>query len=283
VGIWVPVGNVESGARQPGLSFGVGDSPSVLVARPCADIPAGDDLPNTSEEVSFLSRTAAMSLGLPILGVSGDASADQRVWMSEWKRYRTCQSPDGEVRYGVAVRLIVSVSSLNANIDSSTLAGIAAQATLGSVQARVQLSALGYTGPIPANAQIQWAPLSVENYATVIASAGELRALIQAAPVSALSPVLLAIETGTDSDDRHLEALGHVWALGAIAEGRSAAESQARLPEQFRSPAALGAIIATYEAIAGQGASAEQRPDARARVTAEMLVGPFRLRKGLFG
>ena len=44
-----------------------------------------------------------------------------------------------------------------------------------------------------------------------------------------------------------------------------------------------GAIVATYEAIAGEGASASQRPSARARVTAETLVGPFRLRKGLFG
>ncbi len=283
MGIWVPVGVVEPGAQQPGLSFGVNDQTSVLVAQPCAQIPAGDDLPNTSEEISLLSRTAAASLGLPILGVSGDAGAEQRVWMSEWKRYRTCQSPDGEVRYGVAVRLIVNVSSLRGNMESSTLAGIAAEATLGSVQARVQLSALGYTGPIPANAQIQWAPLSVENYATVLASAGELRALIQAAPVPQLSPVLLAIETVTDSDDRHLEALGRVWALGAIAEGRSSEESQSRLPEQFRTPAALGAIVATYEAIAGEGASASQRPSARARVTAETLVGPFRLRKGLFG
>ncbi len=267
--VWLPI---DPAGLAGGFEAGTVNVPLGTCTDPPKD---GRALPNTYEDITFLSRSAALSLGINLGSLS--ATGEQRVWISEKSIYKDCAASDGSlIRMGASVRLLVHFSALKADVKL-TLPLIAAEAQLGNTEARVSLSVLGYIGSIPKDYQIPWQPFNVESYAVIMERAGKVRDLVFS-DLQSISPVPLAVPSPVDiTDDTMVMAIGRAWALSNISDGRSCSDAKQRLPEQLANTAATDAISQTYAQLLKSKTCDGAKPDPIAQATASQLIGGLRL------
>lgn len=280
MGVWLPVdpsglrGGAPAGARARAMG-------TISVPAECAHPPTTSaELTKVSQDITFLSRSAALSLGLSLGNLT--TTGEQRVWVSEQTKYADCTGPDGTgLRYGTSVRLIVHFSAAQASAKL-TLPVIAAEAQLGNVEARVSLSIIGFKGTLPPDAQIPWEPFNVETYGVIMERAAKARDHVFAdANAASISPVLIAVPSQGDIDNDISTALGRAWAVGAIADGHSCTWARGHLPETLRSSTvAADAVRATYQQVVRSGQCDDSEPDPAAQATAGGYLRSLRLRSG---
>jgi hypothetical protein len=129
--------------------------------------------------------------------------------------------------------------------------------------------------------EIPWETFNVENYAKIIERTAALRDVVFSDPAY-IYPVPLAIPATSDDIGGDLQqAIGHVWALGEIADGVSCMRAKDRLPDHLQVAAVTEAITATYERVGKGGVCDAASPDAVAQAAAGQLLKSLRLRGGL--
>ncbi len=277
--VWTPLASEDAeGVASLERSSGLAQLSSVAV---CTDPPKGaDDLVHEETRITFISTSAAASLGIPV--VTGEVNAQWRTWISEQLRYAECEAPGGvRVRYGVAVRLVVQFTSTDVDLKSG-LPAIAAAAQLGRAQANVFLQVVGYPPGIPKQYELIWEPITVDNYADVIKRASDLRTHVLD-DREHIRPTRLGVVQNADASEATDMAIGRVWGLGQIADGRSCSEALASIDAINKSEATRAAVLAAYRDTTGLEGCSPDRPDQLAEIKAQQIVGPFRLRRGLFG
>jgi hypothetical protein len=247
----------------------------------CQNPPKASDLSQWKQNYFSLDTNAAAKLGFVIGAVSG--SVRQRVIVSEFSRSATCTADDGstELSYGVSVRLVVHVSNYEAS-GSFALPYIAAEAQFGRAQAHSNLRVDGYVGGQLAQLIPPIQAFTVETYVDLMQKVSEIQQLISS-DVENLRPMLLHIPEQLDtSEEEEIDsALGLVWALSNLAEGRSLDTAKREFPRP-QSVTALGKIESTYAN--AMGSIVDGNPNLEARSWAQTRIGEIRLRKsGLFG
>lgn len=278
--VWLPIDPMKLGAGT--AAVGARDPNVIPVPAGCAHPPTTSaELTKLSQDITFLSRSAAVSLGLTVANLT--TSGEQRVWVSEQTRHADCAGAGGaQFRYGTSVRLIVHFSVVQAS-SKLTLPVIAAEAQLGNVEARVSLSIVGFKGNLPSETQIPWQPFNVETYGVIMERAAKARDYVFAeANAASIAPVLIAVPSPTgDLDGEIFSSLGRTWAVGAIADGRSCTWARGHLPENLRGVAAASdEVRVTYEQMTRGGQCDDQEPDPAAQATASGYLRSLRLRSG---
>ena len=244
-----------------------------------ADVPQAADLDLWTWDQYELKADVAAKLGLTV-GGSGEASYKSRVLVAEFSRSKSVMRPEGQLRYGTAARLIVKVSNFDAKANM-TLPFIAAEAQFNRLEASAALRIEGYVGPGAAKQLPKFGSFDVESYVKLMDALNSLTESI-GADVDNIRPVRLwtwaeAGDGGKAVDDRLTSAVGTMWALTKIADGKPVAEAIAHYRDEDDA-VAQDAIQATYTHLVGSDAA----PGGQARARAKELLDGYKARSGIF-
>lgn len=157
-----------AGRPEQGRGRAKGASKSTL------KIPTASQLGDWQQESYQLSSDLAVKLGFPI--GSGDAAEKMRILLFGTSRFKDVQVDGHTHRYGVAIRVLVEISSTEATVKLSPPT-IAAQVELGIVQATSQLLVTGYTGDI-SDEMPDWQSFDVNAYADFMNSVNAVKAKV---------------------------------------------------------------------------------------------------------
>lgn len=220
--MWLPVHyDLPPGAGA------TGEAPAGLtrLAAP-AEIPKPNELNETEQEEYVLSQSAALSLGFAIGDVSG--KGQRVVLIAGMSRYREVMDQDSgsRLRYGVALRLVIHVLDVSAELTVSVPV-VVAKAQLGEVQTQTSLSIRGYTGPLTLP---QFQSLNVETYSEFAKAVSSLQDLLSKSS-EGIEPVLLARLAPDPTPDSADVAAAAVWAFSEIARGKPLSEALSRFPD----------------------------------------------------
>ncbi|WP_433384496.1 hypothetical protein ACQPZX_23905 [Actinoplanes sp. CA-142083] len=242
-----------------------------------ADVPKAADLDLWTWDQYELKSDVAAKLGLTV-GGSGNATYKSRVLVAEFSRSKSIMRPEGQLRYGTAARLIVKVSNFEAGANL-TLPFIAAEAQFNRLEASAALRIEGYVGASAAKQLPKFGSFDVESYVKLMDALNALTESI-GADVDNIRPVRLwtwaeADDSGKAVDDRLTSAVGTMWALTQIAEGKPVAEALARYRDEDDT-VAQDAIQATYNHIV----NSDEAPGGQARARAKELLDGYKARHG---
>ena len=234
--------------------------------------PRAEDLDVWNKRLWDFDGQVAGALGFAISTIR--FSGRQRVLISEFSRSKEVGPPGKSVRYGVAVRLLVQVTQteLNANLS---LPIVAAQAQMGLTSASSSLSVHGYVGNLSGKI-LPDQDFNVESYVALMHSVAELQDIVTN-NVQHIRPVLLEVpDVVVDLLQERQKAIGVVWALSNIADGRSYAQAM----NKFALPpdAVISAIQNTYRDLLGTD-SHDAKPWNEIQQKAELELGKLRLRR----
>jgi hypothetical protein len=266
--MWLPVHY----DLKPGTPRATADRLDALT--PPTEIPKPDELTETEQEQYILSQSAALSLGFGI----GDVSVKGRrvVVVAGMSRYREVTDDQGtRLRYGVALRLVVHVLDVSADLTLS-LPVVVAKAQLGQVQTQTSLSIRGYTGPLTLP---QFQSLNVDNYSEFTKAVSTLQDLLTKS-TEGVQPVLLARLAPDPTPESIDVAAAAVWAFNEIAKGKSLSEAVRRFPDSDEQ-ALLDEIRQVYSrlGISDEDATPDDLQRAQAR---DQLHGVVLRRDGWF-
>ncbi len=203
---------------------------------------------------SEMSSTLAVKLGFAIGGIS--AGYQSRTLIAEFSRSATVEQEEGgRGRYGVAARLVVGATSVDAKAQLS-IPLLAAEGSLGRSQASVSLTVNGYVGDelaklLPTDIQT----LNVDTYSSLTTSMNEIVTLIGSDKAN-IQPELLGIEVvdkgPVDVDTDLTRAVGITYALTRLKDGRTLEEALEAYYDKD-DEVAQSAIHHVYEVLVAEG------------------------------
>jgi len=229
----------------------------------CSDPPQASELGDWDQQTYEMDARVAAKLGFTGFG-GMSTNGHQKVTVLEFSRSSTCDAPNGEaLRYGVAVRLSVKATNLEANANLS-LPFLAVETQAGRVQTSSKLTVNGYVGS-------DLAPLipapdifSIERYVDLMKRVGQIQELISQ-KIDNIRPVLLTVpEEVADPESEAEQAIGVVWALARLADGKSLDEAKRDFPKRESGPSEA-AMESTFD-LAGSQPGVSARDWARKRI-----------------
>jgi hypothetical protein len=249
-------------------------------------LPAGKDLPDWAQYQFTLEASRAAKLGFPVGSVG--ASTSDRVMIREFSRsiQRKHANPDREVRYGVALRLVVEVANLEADAKFD-LAWLAAQVELNNKSASARLDISGFVDEqigdlLPPIGHDQF---NVDSYVKMMQSLTDIQKLIASKPdgivPAALQRIRIAPESEDDWTTDMVRSVGVSWALSQVARGKSCQQAkkslwsgglESTLRQRER------AVEDTYARILGRSPCGPTRPKAAHQERAREILEPYVLK-----
>jgi len=229
--------------------------------------PAVGDLASWSQENYQLSVKAAAHLGFPITTLSGAIRQDLLIFGTS--RWTDVDSGDGHVyRFGISLRVLVQVQSLEAELDLS-LPTIAASVQLGRAQASAQLVVRGYNSSSLGKLLPPWQSFTVDSYSQYMSAISAIQQQIMDDDGS-IVPQLLATTVAAPTLPSSSQSIGTVLALRGIADGsrlKSLLSSDDADP-----PEVQDSITQTYSDL---GLGPDDEPSAQAQENARRDLGPL--------
>lgn len=222
----------------------------------------------------------AAELGLAFGKVAGDR--ESRVLVAEFSRSATRAAPDGgQIRLGVAARLVVRVSGLKAGMNL-TLPFVAAEAQFNRLEASAALHVEGYVGPEAGPLLPNFGAFDVESYVKLMDSLTALKNQISNTPEH-IRPTALWTWIPTASDEAKLEvqlasAVGTVWALTCMERGWPVARAFGEYRVVGDEPA-HDAIRKTYQTVLGDS---QDEPSEVVRSKAREWLDGYALKTDFF-
>ena len=241
---------------------------------PIDDTPAAADLDDWAWDQYRLESNLAGQLGSNIGSL--DASRQGRTLIAEYSRSKLVVREHAKARYGVAARLIVHVTDVEAKANL-TLPFVAAQAQFNQLEAYATLAVTGYAGDDLGDAFPDFAGFDVETYVKLMESLSAMRKVLGADPAK-IRPQQLWVwaDTTTDETDQRLsQGVATAYALTEIEGGHPQSEAIAKYRDRDDS-VAQAAIEQTYAQLVGDGA-----PSDEVRARAKRLLDGYKLKHPL--
>jgi hypothetical protein len=243
-----------------------------------SDLPAAADLATWVWDQYRLETTVAGKLGFSVGSV--DASRNGRTLIAEFSRSKTVTSGDTNARVGVAARLIVNVTGIDAKANL-TLPFVAAEAQFNRVEAYANLTVDGYIGPDVGDLFPDFTAFDVESYVKLMESLSALRKVI-GAHEDLIRPTRLWAwsEPQDDGPDLRLtQGVATAWALTQIKDGHPREQALAKYRDRDDT-VAHSMIESTY---AEMLEDAQGAPSDEVRARARRLLDGYELHHPLFG
>ncbi len=233
------------------------------------EAPTATELGNWEQEAYSLDVNAATSLGFSVGNLS--VGYHRQALMFGVSRWKDVAKDGAAYRFGVALRAIIVVSSTKVTGDL-TLPILAARVELGDALATAHLLVRGYKGPGVADHLPSWQTFGVDSYGEYMRSVAQIQKLITKDDKNVV-PELLATSLVSLPQPRRTPsaaAVGCVYALRAIADGRPLTEAIHRLPTMDQD------VLAQVRAVYGEllnGRELARPDDEQRRIAREQLFG----------
>jgi hypothetical protein len=273
---WYPVA-AETALASNTTKLQGGDSLLAPPSQPAEKIPAPADLAEWQWEQYQLEADVAGKLGLAV--VSAHADVKSRVIVAEFSRSTTVVAEDSQCRYGVVARLVVKVRNLESGANL-TLPFVAAEAQFNRLEASASLRVEGYVGKDAGKSFPNFGAFDVESYVKLMDALTSLKNTISEDEAN-IRPQRLWVwgePAASSIDDQLTTAVGTVWALASIEQGKP----QAQAVGEYRDSddeTARAAIAAVYSVLAVES----DRPSEVVRAHARELLDGYKMRSPLFG
>lgn len=275
---WVPVTAQAHDESRPEVDAGGVRVPETGSVK-SQDVPAAGDLSDWVWDQYRLESDLSGKLGFGVASI--EASYNTRTLIAEFSRSKTIATDGTNACFGVAARLIVNVSGVDAKANL-TLPFVAAEAQYNRVEASANLRVSGYVGPEAGKMFPEFSTFDVESYVKLMQSLSEMREVI-GAKEEYIRPTRLwawAEEEEADATDRRLtQAVGTLWAMTQIADGHRRGEARASYRDRDDT-VAQAAIDQTYaDLLRGD----EGKPSQEARARARRLLDGYELHHPILG
>jgi hypothetical protein len=266
---WVPITAQSPDETRPEIAA---DGLRVPETGTVEDVPEAKDLSDWDWEHYHLESGLSGKLGFSLGSI--EASYNTRTLIAEFSRSKTIATDGTRACFGVAVRLIVNVSGLDAKANV-TLPFVAAEAQFNRAEATANLRVSGYDGPDLGEKFPEFGTFDIESYVKLMQSLTDISKVIGAKEEHIRPTRLWAwAETEADATDRRLtEAVGTLWALTQIGKGHPRAYALAEYRDQDDT-VAKGAIEQTY---ADMLRDDEVDPSEESRARARRLLDGYEL------
>jgi hypothetical protein len=269
---WVPIpAQAHNEERPPVTADGVQIEATSTVNE--QEVPAAKDLSSWSWDQYRLESNLSGKLGFNVGAVEGARNA--RTLITEFSRSKAVASNGTSSSFGVAARLIVNVSGLDAQANL-TLPFVAAEAQYNRVEAFANLRVAGYADPKLGEKFPDFGTFNVESYVTLMQAMNEIRKVI-GANEDLIRPERLWAWDQAEADelDRRLtEGVAAAWALTEIAKGHPREHALAAY-EDSDDDVAQGVIERTYTDML----HGDEKPSGESRERARRLLDGYQLRK----
>jgi hypothetical protein len=229
--------------------------------------PAVADLSSWSQENYQLTVKAAAHLGFPVANLNAELDSDVLIFGTS--RWTDVDSGDGHVyRFGVSLRVLVEVVSVDAKIDL-TLPAIAANVQLGRAEASAQLVVRGYNSSTLGKLLPPWQAFTVDSYSQYMSAISAIQQAVMQSD-DGIVPQLLATTLAAPTLPSSALSIGTVVALRAIVDGHGLATC-------LKDNDAAGADVkdAIAQTYAGAGLGADDRPTPEMQDEARGQLGPL--------
>jgi hypothetical protein len=257
---WVPITAQAPDEKRPEIAA---DGLRVPETGPVENVPKAGDLSDWVWDQYHLESGLSGKLGFGVASI--EASYNTRTLVAEFSRSKTIATDGTNACFGVAARLIVNVSGLDAKANL-TLPFVAAEAQYNRAEASANLRVSGYVGPDLGEKFPEFGTFDIESYVKLMQSMSEMREVV-GAKEEHISPTRLWAwaEEEEDTTDRRLtQAVGTLWALTQIADGHPKAEALAKYRDHDDT-VAKGAIEQTYADMIRDQVDPSRESRARAR------------------
>lgn len=173
---WVPITAQPSDEERPSVTAdGVRVESTGTI--PAQDVPTAGELNTWVWDQYRLESGISGKLGFSVGSV--EASRNTVTLIAEFSRSKTAATDGMNACFGVAARLIVNVSGLDAKA-SLTLPFVAAEAQYNRAEAYANLRVAGYVGPDLGGMFPDFTTFNVESYVTLMQSLSAMRKVIGA-------------------------------------------------------------------------------------------------------
>lgn len=214
---WIPIPTQAHDEERPAV---MADGVRVEATGTVGDqeVPKAGDLSTWAWDQYRLESNLSGKLGFNVGSV--EASRNARTLIAEFSRSKTVATDGTNACFGVAARLIVNVSGLDAKANL-TLPFVAAEAQYNRVEAYANLRVAGYADPKLGDMFPDFTTFDVESYVTLMQSLSQMRKVIGANEDLIHPTRLWAWDNAkTEAPDRRLsEGVATAWALTQIEEG----------------------------------------------------------------
>jgi hypothetical protein len=272
---WVPITSQAHDEKRPEIAA---DGLRVPETGTIDNVPKAEELSDWVWDQYSLEAGLSGKLGFGVASL--EASYNTRTLVAEFSRSKTIAADGSNACFGVAARLIVNVSGLNAKANL-TLPYVAAEAQFNRAEASANLRVSGYVGPDLGEKFPEFATFDVESYVKLMQSMTEMRKVI-GANEEYIRPTRLwawAEEEEGVTDRRLTEAVGTLWALTQIADGHTRPQALGNYRDQDDT-VAKEAIEQTYaEMLNGD----EGEPSHESRVRARRFLDGYELHHPILG
>jgi hypothetical protein len=270
---WVPITAQAPDEKRPEIAA---DGLLVPETGPVENVPDPGDLSDWSWDQYHLESGLSGKLGFSV-GAIG-AAYNTRTLIAEFSRSKTIAADGTNACFGVAARLIVNVSNLEASANV-TLPFVAAEAQYNRAEATANLRVLGYVGPDLGEKFPDFGTFDIESYVKLMQSLSEMREVIGAKEEHIRPTRLWAwAEEEADATDRRLtQAVGTLWAMTQIADGHPKAEALSSYRDRDDT-VAQAAIEQTYMMMLNGD---EGNPSQESRARARRLLDGYELKHPL--
>lgn len=229
------------------------------------DFPAARELDGLVEDSvfsDFIDIKAAVDAKL--VAAETVCKVGVRVFMSEYTKFTDYHEGEEAVRWGVGIRFVFTVESLDMSIKANTLAGLAAAAELGVARVGCAFKVIGIQGP----AALKLFPrtldtLDVQGLPKVVEALDGVRSLIYRSDGISIKPHLLLESTAGPlaATLSHSSELGlMVLALQCVANGYTLNDARAELVKRRKLPSEQLALIEAIYNGHVKSQNADERP-----------------------
>ena len=272
---WIPIPAQAPDEQRPEIAA---DGLRVPETGTVENVPEPGDLSDWTWDQYNLESGLSGKLGFAVASI--EASYNTRTLVAEFSRSKTIAADGTNACFGVAGRLIVNVSGLEAKANL-TLPFVAAEAQYNRAEATANLRVLGYVGPDLGEKFPEFGTFNIESYVKLMQSLSEMREVI-GAKEEHIRPTRLwawAEEDEGAADRRLTQAVGTLWAMTQIADGHTREEALGTYRQQDDT-VAKGAIEQTYAELFH---GSEGKPSKEARVRARGLLDGYELHHPTLG
>jgi len=271
---WVPITAQAHDEKRPEIAA---DGLRVPKTGTVEKVPKAADLSDWVWDQYHLESGLSGKLGFGVASI--EASYNTRTLIAEFSRSKTIAADGTNACFGVAARLIVNVSGLDAKANL-TLPFVAAEAQYNRAEASANLRVSGYVGPDLGEKFPEFGTFDVESYVKLMQALSEMREVI-GAKEEHIHPTRLwawAEEEAGATDRRLTQAVGTLWALTQIEKGHPRSEALAKYRDHDDT-VAKGAIEHTY---ADMLRDDEMNPSQESRARARRLLDGYELSPDIF-
>ncbi len=269
---WIPIpAQAQNEERPPVMADGVQIEATNTVRD--QEVPKAGDLSTWAWDQYRLESNLSGKLGFNVGSV--EASRNARTLIAEFSRSKVVATDGASACFGVAARLIVNVSGLDAKANL-TLPFVAAEAQYNRVEAFANLRVAGYADPKLGEIFPDFTTFDVESYVTLMQSLNEMRKVIGANEDLIRPERLWAWDKAeTEELDRRLtEGVATAWALTQIEQGHPLEKALAEYRDRD-DEVAQAMIERTYADMLHD----EVEPSEESQAKAKRLLDGYAMRK----